>query len=108
VTGPLIAIGRTGPRCGFVIAAMPPEGQGHLAPSAQTRSGQTLVVGSIYRTSPDGQPEEWRAWLWPVAGGDMHVTRSCEAVDAAAPEKLLERLRKRAGKDGPWWGGGSS
>lgn len=103
MNAPQILIARTGDRDGFVIAVTPPDGQGHLAPSAQTRSGKALVVGSVYRTSPDGEAETWRAWLWPVAGGDMHTTQSCEAADAPAPGRLRERLQKRADKDGPWW-----
>ena len=33
----------------------------------------------------------------------MHVTRTCEAVDAGTLERLGERLQQRADKDGPWW-----
>lgn len=105
MSGPRIVTARAGDRSGFVIAVMPPEGQEHVAPSAQTRSGATLITGSLYRTSRDDQPEKWRAWLWPEAGGVMNVTRSCEAVDAPALERLREKLQKRADKDGPWWGG---
>jgi hypothetical protein len=103
VSAPQILIARTGPRDGLVIAAMPGKDP--------YTSGTRLVVGSVYRTSPDdkpvNQPGNWRAWLWPAAGGAMHVTQSCEAIDAATTEKLLERLRKRAGH-GPWWGGEAS
>jgi hypothetical protein len=104
VNAPHIAIttALTGDRSGYVIATMPPEGQEHLAPSARTRTGTVLVVGSIYRISRDDEPEKWRAWLYPSAGGDMAVTQSCDAVDADTAARLRERLRKRAGK-GPWW-----
>lgn len=96
MTAPRILIARTGDRDAFVIASMPRQ-------DAYT-SGARLVVGAVYRTSRDDQPEKWRAWLWPSAGGAMHMTQSCEAMDAPAPGKLLERLQKRADKDGPWWG----
>jgi hypothetical protein len=33
----------------------------------------------------------------------MHVTRTCEAVDAGDLKRLGERLQQRADKDGPWW-----
>ena len=99
MNGPQVAIARTGERDALVIAVMP-------APDSYT-SGARLVVGSIYRNSPDGEPENWRAWLWPAAGGEMHVTRSCEAIDAGTPEKLQEKLQKRAGR-GPWWAGEAS
>lgn len=90
---PQILIARTGPRGALVIATMP-------APDPYT-SGDRLVVGDIYRISLDGGPELWRAWLWPSPGGVMHVTQSCEAVDAAASEKLRGKLQNR----GPWWSG---
>jgi|SRR6266581_1369524 len=85
------------PLAGLVIAVMPRE-------SPYTSSAR-LVVGDVCRISRDDQPEKWRAWLWPVPGGAMHITQHCEAVDAPAPERLCERLQKRADGDGPWWGG---
>jgi hypothetical protein len=98
-SSPQILIARTGERAGYVIAAMPSE--------AEHVSGLRLVTGSIHRTSPDGEPEKWRAWLWPSAGGAMHVTQSCEAVDGAAVERLRERLQNRADKE-PWWAEGAA
>jgi hypothetical protein len=104
---PILAVALSGPRTGFVIAALAPEGQEELAPSAQTRSGLTLVVGSVYRTSRDDEArEEWRAWLWPKASGALAVTQSCAVVDAADPRALEGKLRKRCDKDGPWWRAG--
>jgi hypothetical protein len=97
VGAPRIHIARDGERIGFVIAGLPPEGP--------YVSGARLVVGDVHRISCDGEPEKWRAWLWPEAGGVMHVTRTCEAVDAGTLKRLGERLQKRADKDGPWWGG---
>ena len=93
---PRILIALTGDRDGLVIATMPPVDE--------YTSGARLVVASFYRISRDDQAEKWRAWLWPEAGGALHVTRSCEAVSAGTPEQLRERLQKRADKDGPWWG----
>jgi hypothetical protein len=96
VTAPRILIVRTAdsPLAGLVIAVMPPE--------SPYISSARVVVGDVCRISRDDQPEKWRAWLWPVPGGALHVTRSCEAVDAAAPETLLDRLQKRADRE-PWW-----
>jgi hypothetical protein len=100
VTGPRILIASTGERSGFIIAVMPPEGP--------YVSGARLLVGDVHRISFDEDPEKWRAWLWPEANGALHVTRTCEAVDAADLKRLGERLQKRADKGGPWWGGGAS
>src|SRR5476651_674005 len=83
-----VLIATTGPHSGLVIAVMPPE-------SLYVNSAR-LAVGDIHRISPDGEPEKWRAWLWPEAGGALHVTRSCEAVDAGDLKRLGERLQKRA------------
>lgn len=99
MTAPRILIARTGERQGLVIAVMPPQDQ--------YTSSERVAVGDVYQTSPDGQPEKWRAWLWPSAGGAMHVTRSCEAVDAAAVERLRERLQKLADKE-LWWAEGAA
>lgn len=95
MSAPRILIARTGDRQGLVIAVLPPQDQ--------YTSSERVVVGDVRQISPDDQPETWRAWLWPVAGGALHVTRSCDAADAASPEKLLEKLQKRA-EGGPWWG----
>jgi len=96
VTGPQIRIGHVGDRSGFIVATMPREDQ--------YRMGLRLVVGDIYRISPDGQPEKWRAWLWPEAGGDLKVTQHCDAIDAKVPDELRKRLQGRTDRDGPWWG----
>jgi hypothetical protein len=94
---PRILIASTGERSGLVIAVTPPE--------SPYVSGARLTVGDVHRISFDEDPEKWRAWLWPEAGGVMHVTRACEAVDASDLGRLGDRLQKRADKDGPWWGG---
>jgi hypothetical protein len=94
---PRIAIARTGERDGLVIAVVP--GEDPYVSSAR------LVVGDVRRISRDGEPETWRAWLWPRHGGAMHVTQSCAAIDAGTPELLLGKLQQRADGDGPWWRG---
>jgi len=96
VTGPRIILARTGERDGYVVAVMPGRDRYH--------SGARLAVGDISRISRDDQAEKWRAWLWPSAGGVMHVSKSVDAVDARTPEQLHGRLQKRADGDGPWWG----
>jgi hypothetical protein len=97
---PRILIASTGERSGLVVASMPPE--------SPYVFGARLVVGDVYRISPDGDPEKWRVWLWPSPGGVMRATQHCEAVDAGDLKRLGERLQKRADKDGPWWGGGTT
>jgi hypothetical protein len=97
---PRILIASTGERSGLVIAIMPP--------SDPYTSSARLLVGDVHRISYGGEPEKWRAWLWPEAGGALHVTRTCEAVDAGTLERLRERLQKRADKNGPWWSGGAA
>ena len=93
---PRIRIARTGERSGYLIAVLPPGGP--------YTSGAVLAVGD-FRISHDGELEKWRAWLWPEAGGAMHVARACEAVDAGDLKRLGERLHQRADKSGPWWAG---
>jgi hypothetical protein len=93
---PRILIALTGDRDGLVIATMPPVDE--------YTSGARLAVGSVCRVSRDDEAAKWRAWLWPSAGGVMHVTRSCEALSAGGTEHLRERLQKRADA-GLWWSG---
>jgi hypothetical protein len=97
VSAPRIVIARTGDRQGLVVAVLPPQDE--------YTSSERVVVGDVRQISPEGQREKWRAWLWPAAGGAMHTTQSCTAVDAISETRLRERLQKRVGKDGPWWGG---
>jgi len=94
VSTPQVVIARNGERSGFVVASIV---------TGQYRMGLRLVVGQVYRDSKEDAPENWRAWLWPQAGGDMAVTQSCEAVDAGTLDKLSDKLRRRAAKE-PWWG----
>jgi hypothetical protein len=92
---PRILIARTGERFGLVIATMPA--------ANEYTNGARLAVGSVYRISHDDSPEKWRAWLWPIPGGAMHVTQHCDAVDAGTPVLLCRRIQERADQDGPWW-----
>jgi hypothetical protein len=105
---PLVHVALSGDRLGFVIAALAHEGEEELAPSRQVHRGRRLVVGNVYRVSADGEPEAWKAWLWPVAGGDTRTGQSCEAAEAASAGALGELLQKRAWKHGPWWQGGAA
>jgi len=100
VTGPRIAIALSGGRSGYVVAVLPPADGYH--------SGPVLAVGSVLRTDGDGEAETWRAWLWPAAGGAVHVTRSCAVADAEGPGVLAGKLQKRCDKDGPWWRAGDA
>jgi hypothetical protein len=99
MNGPLIRVAMTGDRHGYVIAVM-------LAPD-RYRGGECLVVGDVRRISADGEPEAWKAWLWPVAGGSVPVTQSCDAVESPNPVRLLDKLQKRADGES-WWERGAS
>ena len=105
---PLVRVALSGDRLGFVIAALAHEGEEELAPSLQAHRGTFLVVGNVYRVSADEEPEAWKAWLWPAAGGDMRAGQSCAAAEAKSARALGELLQKRAWKDGPWWRGGAA
>jgi len=99
VNGPLVRIAMTGDRHGYVIAVMPaPDRYGN---------GERLVTGDVRRISADGEPEAWKAWLWPVAGGAGRHGQSCEAVESPNQVRLLERLQQRADKES-WWERGES
>ena len=63
-----------------------------------------IVLKFNLHISRDDQAAKWRAWLWPVPGGAMHVTQSCEAVSAGGLEHLRELIQKRADA-GLWWSG---
>jgi len=91
----LIAVALYDDRHGWVVAA--------LEPASDYCSPQRLVVGDVGRVSGDGQRDAWKAWLWPEAGGALHVSRSCAAVEAPSPEGLARALRRRAEKEGTWW-----
>ncbi len=95
MTAPIVSIAMTGDRSGLIIATIPAPDRYH--------SGARLVVGDVRRISADGEPEAWKAWLWPAAGGVMHVTQSTGAIEAKTAKRLGERLQERAGKQGPWW-----
>lgn len=97
-----VALHLDGDRRGYVIASVPHEGEGHLPTTSRTRLGTTLVVGSACRVDADGEPEAWKAWLSPLAGGNMRMGQSCDALTAGSPQKLAEALRKRADR-GAWW-----
>jgi hypothetical protein len=79
---------------GYIIATVPVEAE-YVFPAR-------IAVGDYRKVSADGEPEVWKAWLWPVAGGAMHVTRSCAAAERPTEAALLETLQKRARK-APWW-----
>jgi hypothetical protein len=90
-----VRVARTGPRTADIIATVP-SGDQYLSPV-------TIVVGSCRRISADEEPELWRAWLWPAAGGSMHVTQSCNAVERPTLRMLEKALIRRVAKEGAWW-----
>lgn len=103
MTGPWIKLALTGDRSGYILAVLAHEGEEHLPPSQRMHMGTVLVTGNFYRRSADEEPEDWRAWLWPAADGDIHTTQHCDAIDDTATERLRDRLQKHADKQGPWW-----
>lgn len=90
----------TGERHGWVIARYSNRDEGFWADL-----GETLVVGGVFRRfrrSPDGEPGEWRAYLWPLAGGALRIGQSVDVIDAPDVKALGKRLRDRASRE-PWW-----
>jgi len=90
-----VRVARTHDRAADIIATVP-SGDQYLRPA-------TVVTGSCRRISRDGEPEQWRAYLWPCAGGSMHTTQSCDAIDRKTVDLLGKALGHRLAKEGPWW-----
>ena len=91
---PMVRVALTSDRNGFVIEGTEPSDGYH--------AGHVLVVGSVLRIDGDVEAEEWRAWLWPLAGSGLHVSQHCDTVDAGTSGELQDKLRKRRG-EGKWW-----
>ena len=68
--------------------------------------GVTAVVANAYRVSADDEPEEWKVWLWPLAGGNLRMGQSCEALKAVSLQELADVLKARCDRGGPWWQAG--
>lgn len=68
---------------------------------------ETLVVGNIRGDHDDDSvppgKAELKAWLWPFPGGAIRLGTHTEAVTAASPDVLRDRLQKRADRQGHWW-----
>lgn len=88
---PMVKVALDSDRSGSVIAVTEPEDAYH--------SGPSLVVGTVRRQDSG----TWRAWLWPETGGALHISQSCNAVEAPTSDALTGKLRKRVAKDGAWW-----
>jgi hypothetical protein len=69
---------------GWVMAVIPPEDR--------------YVMGGTV---------EFKAWLFPLPGGALRVSTHCDAVTAASPDVLRDKLQKRADK-GRWWERGAA
>jgi hypothetical protein len=92
----------TSGRSGFIVAvetADRPPGTGYDWDATGTYS----VVGKVHRTSPDGEPEEWKAWLLPVAGQCPPRGQSVTARTAPATAMLAAKLRDLHEAKGAWW-----
>jgi hypothetical protein len=90
-----VRVARTGDRTADIVVTVP-SGDEYLSPV-------TIVVGSCRRSSADEDPEKWKAWLWAAAGGSMHVTQSCNAVERPTLRMLEKALIRCLVKDGAWW-----
>jgi hypothetical protein len=66
--------------------------------------GTAVVAGQIYRSSEDGNPERWTAWLWKQAG-HYPATGQHSAVMSVAgpPSEVARKLRKQHQAKGAWW-----
>lgn len=89
---------------GWVMAVIPSEDR-HVM-------GATLVVGSVrgnngYDSEPGGTVE-FKAWLWPEPGGAIRLGTHAEAVTAASPDALRDKLQKLADRQGHWWEQGAA
>jgi hypothetical protein len=58
-------------------------------------------VGQIHMISADGEPEEWKAWLWKTAG--VYPTESGGHCEAIAKKGDLGKLAVALAKRGVWW-----
>lgn len=92
----------TAARSGFVVATETteqPPGSGY----DWSASGTAVVVGQVYRSSADGEQEEWRAWLWPAPTTYPPTGQHATAITAYGLAALAKRLSKQHQAKGPWW-----
>ena len=75
-----------------------------LAIDTAATPGTAIVVGQAYRTSIDGEPESWKAWLWDRPGQYPPTSQSTQAVTAKGkPAELRDKLSKRCERNATWW-----
>jgi hypothetical protein len=60
-----------------------------------------LQVGQVHMIAADGEAEEWKAWLWPVAG--QYPTEHGGNCEAIAKKGDLGKLAAALVKRGQWW-----
>lgn len=60
-----------------------------------------LQVGQVNMIASEGEPEEWKAWLWPAAGRyPAEHGGNCEGITRKGElGKLAAALKQR----GVWW-----
>lgn len=62
-----------------------------------------VMAGQACRVNAGGEPEEWKAWLWPKAGEYPPCGQSCEAFSRPSCGDLEVLLNKRLADKGRWW-----
>jgi len=88
---------------GFIIAVETTDsapGTGH----DWDASGTALVVGQLYRSNQDGNPERWTGWLWPKAGQYPPRGKHTNALSVpGTPSEMTRKLAKQHQAKGAWW-----
>lgn len=71
---------------------------------ARTEGVPDVQVGQlVLRASPEGQPEQWKAWLWPVGGQHPSLMKSVKAMTRASTTDIEAVLNGLVECEGQWW-----
>jgi hypothetical protein len=85
------------------VIIVTPKGDRSRRLLARFTSVPDLQVGQVLKVSLDGQPEEWRAWLWSSAGQRPPLTTAVEALTRPSTGEIEDLLNRRVERDGAWW-----
>jgi hypothetical protein len=89
-----IIVSRCAERSADVIARVKPE-PGSLP--------DFVMIGQASRISADGEPEEWKAWLWPKGGEYPPHGQHCDALTRPSCGDIEALPNKRLKAEGRWW-----